>query len=52
LQGFPIERTPFFRRFKEATGLSPINWLRRERINSAQAQLLNSAASIKEIADG
>jgi AraC family transcriptional regulator, arabinose operon regulatory protein len=40
----------FFRRFKEATGLSPINWLRRERINSAQAQLLNSAASIKEIA--
>ena len=41
----------FFRRFKEATGFSPINWLRRERINFAQAKLLENGSSIKQIAD-
>jgi AraC-like DNA-binding protein len=41
----------FFRRFKEATGISPINWLRRERISFAQAKLLESGSSIKQIAD-
>jgi AraC-like DNA-binding protein len=41
----------FFRRFKEATGFSPINWLRRERISFAQAKLLERGSSIKQIAD-
>ena len=41
----------FFRRFKEATGFSPINWLRRERISLAQAKLLERGSSIKQIAD-
>jgi AraC-like DNA-binding protein len=41
----------FFRRFKQATGFSPINWLRRERISFAQAKLLESGSSIKQIAD-
>jgi AraC-like DNA-binding protein len=41
----------FFRRFKQATGSSPINWLRRERISFAQTRLLESGSSIKQIAD-
>ena len=41
----------FFRRFKEATGFSPINWLRRERISFAQAKLLERGSSIKQIAE-
>jgi AraC-like DNA-binding protein len=41
----------FFRRFKEATGFSPINWLRRERISFAQAKLLQRGSSIKQIAE-
>ncbi|MGA7882585.1 MAG: AraC family transcriptional regulator [Terrimicrobiaceae bacterium] len=41
----------FFRRFKQATGFSPINWLRRERLSFAQAKLLESGSSIKQIAD-
>ena len=41
----------FFRRFKAATGFSPINWLRRERISFAQAKLLENGSSIKQIAD-
>ena len=41
----------FFRRFKEATGFSPINWLRRERISFARAKLLEDGSSIKQVAD-
>ena len=41
----------FFRRFKEATGLSPINWLKMQRINLAQSKLLESGHRIKQIAD-
>ena len=41
----------FFRRFKEATGFSPINWLRRKRMDFAQAKLLENGSSIKQIAD-
>jgi AraC-like DNA-binding protein len=41
----------FFRRFKEATGLSPINWLKMQRIALAQSKLLQSGHSIKQIAD-
>jgi AraC-like DNA-binding protein len=41
----------FFRRFKQATGLSPINWLKMQRITLAQSKLLQSGHSIKQIAD-
>ena len=41
----------FFRRFKEATGFSPINWLRRERISFRSSQALERGSSIKQIAD-
>jgi len=41
----------FFRRFRQATGLTPINYLRRERINHAKRRLVESTDSIKEIAE-
>ncbi len=41
----------FFRRFKEATGLSPITWLKHQRIRLAQEKLREGARSIKEIAE-
>jgi AraC-like DNA-binding protein len=41
----------FFRGFKMAVGLSPIDWLRRERIRLAQRKLLNGGSSVKEISD-
>jgi AraC-like DNA-binding protein len=41
----------FFRRFKKATGLSPISWLKMQRISLAQSKLLESGHSIKQIAD-
>jgi AraC-like DNA-binding protein len=41
----------FFRGFKRETGLSPIDWLRRQRIRLAQRKLLNSSKLIKEICD-
>ena len=41
----------FFRCFKAATGTSPIDWLKRERINQAKRLLLESEHSIAEIAD-
>ena len=41
----------FFRGFKEETGLSPIDWLRRERIRVAQRRLLDPSKRIKEICD-
>jgi AraC-like DNA-binding protein len=42
----------FFRRFRHATGFSPINWLRRERINLAQVRLQErGSGSIKQIAE-
>lgn len=40
----------FMRLFKEFMGTSPIDWLRRERINQAKCRLLESDDSIKEIA--
>jgi AraC family transcriptional regulator, arabinose operon regulatory protein len=41
----------FFRRFRQATGSSPIDWLRRERINHARRRLLQSADPIQQIAE-
>jgi AraC-like DNA-binding protein/quercetin dioxygenase-like cupin family protein len=41
----------FFRGFKKETGLSPIDWLRRERIRLAQRKLLDPSKRIKEICE-
>jgi AraC-like DNA-binding protein len=41
----------FFRCFRRATGLTPIDYLRRERINQAKRRLVESADFIKEIAE-
>ena len=40
----------FFRCFKRATGSSPIDWLRRERINQAKRHLIQTADPIGDIA--
>ena len=39
----------FFRQFKRETGVSPIDWLRRERIWLAQGKLLDGAKRVKEV---
>jgi transcriptional regulator GlxA family with amidase domain len=41
----------FYRRFKLVTGSSPIDWLRRERINHARRRLLESTDAIKQISE-
>jgi len=41
----------FYRRFKQATGSTPIDWLRRERINHARRRLLESDDPVKQIAE-
>jgi AraC-like DNA-binding protein len=41
----------FFRRFRQATGSSPIDWLRRERISHARRRLLQSADPVQQIAE-
>jgi AraC-like DNA-binding protein len=41
----------FFRRFKREIGVSPIDWLRRERIRVAQRKLLDGAKRVKEVCD-
>jgi AraC-like DNA-binding protein len=40
----------FFRRFHQATGSSPIDWLRRERINQAKRRLGETRERIRDIA--
>jgi AraC-like DNA-binding protein len=40
----------FIRTFKHSMGTSPIDWLRRERINQAKRRLIDSEEPIKEIA--
>jgi len=40
----------FIRTFKHSMGTSPIDWLRRERINQAKRRLVDSDEPIKEIA--
>jgi AraC family transcriptional regulator, arabinose operon regulatory protein len=41
----------FFRKFKQATGSTPIDWLRRERINHARRRLVESDDPIKQISE-
>jgi AraC-like DNA-binding protein len=41
----------YFRSFKHATGLTPMCWLRRERMHQAKRRLTETADSIKEIAE-
>ena len=41
----------FHRQFKAATGTSPIDWLKRERINQAKRLLLETDDSIGQVAD-
>ncbi|HXS06028.1 MAG TPA: AraC family transcriptional regulator [Rhizomicrobium sp.] len=40
----------FFRRFRKATGSSPVDWLRRERINQAKRRLSEGEDRIRAIA--
>ena len=40
----------FFRHFKQATGSSPIDWLRRERISQAKRHLSKSPDPVGDIA--
>ncbi len=41
----------FFRCFKRATGSSPIDWLRRERINQAKRHLIQTTDAIATVAE-
>jgi AraC-like DNA-binding protein len=41
----------FFRHFKAATGTSPIDWLKRERINQAKRRLLETEDPLAKIAE-
>jgi AraC-like DNA-binding protein len=41
----------FFRRFRKATGSSPMDWLRRERMNQAKRRLSESRDRIRDIAE-
>jgi AraC family transcriptional regulator, arabinose operon regulatory protein len=41
----------FYRRFRQVTGSSPIDWLQRERINHARGRLMQSNDPIKQVAE-
>lgn len=41
----------YFRCFRRATGSTPMNWLRRERISQAKRRLVESVDSVKEISE-
>ncbi len=45
-----MSESHFSRQFKTAIGTSPIDWLRRERINQAKHRLIESDDPVKEIA--
>lgn len=45
-----LSRSHFTRAFKHATGLTPHLWLQAERVQHAQALLLNSALCLADIA--
>jgi AraC family transcriptional regulator, arabinose operon regulatory protein len=40
-----------FRNFRRATGMTPMQWLRRERMLHAQRRLVETSDSVKEIAE-
>ena len=46
-----LSQPHFHRKFKQATGSTPIDWLRRERINHARRRLLESGDSVKQISE-
>jgi len=46
-----MSESNFFRRFSEATGSSPISWLRRERVNQAKHRLTETSNRIQDIAE-
>lgn len=46
-----MSATHFSRLFKKAFGTSPIDWLRRERINQAKRRLVDTDDAVKEIAE-
>ncbi|HKD48550.1 MAG TPA: AraC family transcriptional regulator [Rhizomicrobium sp.] len=46
-----LSQPHFFRRFRKATGSSPLDWLRRERINEAKRRLSQSRMTIRAIAE-
>lgn len=46
-----MSSTHFSRLFKKAFGTSPIDWLRRERINQAKRRLVDTDDAVKEIAE-
>ena len=46
-----MSESHFFRRFAEATGSSPISWLRRERVNQAKHRLTETSNRIHDIAE-
>lgn len=45
-----MSESHFSRQFKAAMGTSPIDWLRRERVNQAKRRLIESSDPVKEIA--
>lgn len=45
-----MSESHFSRQFKSVIGTSPIDWLRRERINQAKRRLIESDDPVKEIA--
>lgn len=45
-----MSESHFSRQFKSSIGTSPIDWLRRERINQAKRRLIESDDPVKEIA--
>jgi AraC family transcriptional regulator, arabinose operon regulatory protein len=47
----PLRVAQLFRNFKAATGTSPIDWLKRERINQAKKRLIETDDTIAEIAE-
>jgi AraC family transcriptional regulator, arabinose operon regulatory protein len=46
-----LSQPHFFRRFRKATGATPLDWLRRERINEAKRRLSQSRDPIRAIAE-
>lgn len=46
-----ISAPQYFRSFKRATGLTPMCWLRKERMHQAKRRLTETLDSIKEIAE-
>lgn len=45
-----VSESHFIRSFRKATGTSPIDWLRRERITQAKRRLVETGDPIKQIA--